>query len=85
LFIRYIFISKTNKSGSYWDSGSNWDIYPRINTKLAFFSLNKLGRIIKAQKDPLPMKCNKNVVYKISCKNCDATMLNKQRGNLTQG
>jgi len=37
----------------------------RINTKLAFFSSNKLGRIIKAQKNILPIKCNKNVVYAV--------------------
>jgi len=44
-----------------------------LKAKLAFFSLNKLGRIITAQKDTLPSKCNKNVVYKLSCKDCDAT------------
>jgi len=52
-----------------------------LKSNLVFFSLNKLGRIIKTQKDTLPTKYNKNVVYKLSCKDCH--MLNKQRGNLT--
>jgi len=34
--------------------------------------MNKLSEIIKAQKDPLPKLSNMNVVYKISCKICDA-------------
>jgi len=42
-----------------------------IKTKLAFFSNQKLDRIIRAQKDFLPTGLNKNVVYKLSCKNCD--------------
>jgi len=36
-------------------------------------SLNKLGRIIKAQKDTLSPGFNKNIVYKLSCKDCDIT------------
>jgi len=35
--------------------------------------MNKLSNLIKAQKDPLPASCKKNVVFKISCKDCDAT------------
>jgi len=41
--------------------------------KLAFFNLNKLRRFIKVHKDILPKESNKNVVYKIECKNCNAT------------
>jgi len=37
------------------------------NVKLAFFNLNKLDRIIKAQKDILPNYSKKSVVYKICC------------------
>jgi len=44
--------------------------------------LNKLGRIIKAQKDTLPTKCNKNVVYKLSCKNCDVTYVGQTKRKL---
>jgi len=43
------------------------------NVKLAFFSFNKLDGIIKAQKDILPNYSRKNVVYKICCKDCDAS------------
>ena len=39
---------------------------------LSFFSLNKLDRIIKAQKDVLSHDSKKNIVYKIKCKNCNA-------------
>ena len=35
--------------------------------------MNKLSNLIRAQKDPLPASCKKNVVFKISCKDCDAT------------
>jgi len=41
-----------------------------------------LGRVIKAQKDPLPIKCNKNVVYKLSCKDCDATYVGQTKRKL---
>jgi len=46
-----------------------------LKTKLAFFSLNKLGRMIKAQKDNVLTGCNKNVVYKLDCKNCDVAYI----------
>jgi len=49
------------------------NIIKNLNVKLSFYSLNKLDRIIKAQKDRLPDYSKKNVVYKISCKDCDAT------------
>jgi len=38
----------------------------------SYFSLNKLEYIIKGHKDALPMFCAKNVVYNISCNDCDA-------------
>jgi len=43
-----------------------------LDTRLSFYNLNKLGEIIKAHKDILPKLSNKNVVYKLCCKNCDA-------------
>jgi len=58
------------------------NISNRLKSKLAFFGLNKLGRIIKAQKDTLPIKCYKNVVYKLSCKNCDATYVGQTKRKL---
>jgi len=39
---------------------------------LSFFSMNKHNSLIKVHKDFLPKASNMNVVYKISCKNCDA-------------
>jgi len=50
-----------------------------LKSKLAFFSLNKLGRIIKAQKNTLPTECKKNVVYKLSCKDCDDTYVGQTK------
>jgi len=44
-----------------------------LNVKLYFFSLNKLERIIKTQKDCLPNYSRKNVMYEISCNDCNAT------------
>ncbi|XP_039311308.1 uncharacterized protein LOC120359073 [Solenopsis invicta] len=48
-------------------------ITKKLNVKLSFLSLNKLSRFIKVQKDVLPKNRKKNVVYKIMCKNCDAS------------
>ena len=49
------------------------NITKNFNVRLSFFSLNKLDGIIKAQKDVLPHDSKKNVVYKINCKNCNAS------------
>jgi len=46
-----------------------------IKAKLAFFSMNKLGRVIRTQKGSLPIGFNKNIVYKLNCKNSDATYI----------
>jgi len=54
------------------------NIASSIKAKLAFFNFNKLGRIIKAQKDTLSPGFNKNIVYKLSCKNCDVTYVDIQ-------
>jgi len=43
------------------------------NVRLAFYSRNKLDGIIRAQKDTLPIDSRKNVVYKIYCRECDAS------------
>jgi len=42
-------------------------------SRVSFYSMNKLGKLIKAQKDSLPKFSNMNVVYKINCKDCDAS------------
>ncbi|XP_011858857.1 PREDICTED: uncharacterized protein LOC105556380 [Vollenhovia emeryi] len=52
-----------------------------LNTSLSFTSMNKLSCVIKAYKDPLPKIAKKNVVYKISCKDCDASYVG-QTGRL---
>ena len=49
-------------------------INKNINVKLSFLSLNKLNKFIKVQKDTLPKFSNKNV-YKIPCKDCDASYI----------
>jgi len=54
-----------------------------LKTKLAFFSLQKLGRIIRAQKDFLPLGCVKNVIYKINCKDCEATYIGQTKRKLS--
>jgi len=49
--------------------------------KLAFHSLNKLSRYIKVHKDSLSNMQKKNVVYKICCKDCNASYV-EQTGRL---
>jgi len=49
---------------------------------MAYFSLHKLGRIIKAQKDTLQTVSNKNVVYRLNCKSCDVTYVGQTKRKL---
>jgi len=49
--------------------------------KLAYQSLNKLNKFIKVHKDPISNSHKKNVVYKISCNDCDASYVG-QTGRL---
>jgi len=44
-----------------------------LDTKTSYYSLNKLGTIIKGQKDSIPKSLQTNLVYKLSCRDCDAT------------
>jgi len=44
-------------------------------SRLSFFSTNKLNSLIKVHKGPLRKPSNMNVVYKISCKTCDASYM----------
>ncbi|KYQ58861.1 hypothetical protein ALC60_02132, partial [Trachymyrmex zeteki] len=51
--------------------------FKRLNSndiRVSFRSPNKIGKYIKVQKDKCPPPTSKrNVVYKISCNNCDAS------------
>jgi hypothetical protein len=49
------------------------NIFRNSDIKTAFFSLNKLRRFIKVQKDVLPVSSCKDVVYRISCRDCNAS------------
>ncbi|KYQ49832.1 hypothetical protein ALC60_11007 [Trachymyrmex zeteki] len=44
-----------------------------IEQRVSFFSLNKLNKFIKVHKDPSPNEEKRNIVYKINCKECDAS------------
>lgn len=43
------------------------------NVRTFYFSLNKLDKLIKGHKDPLPKALSMNVVYKIDCNDCNAS------------
>ncbi|KYN09170.1 hypothetical protein ALC57_18725 [Trachymyrmex cornetzi] len=43
------------------------------DVRASFHSPNKMGKYRKVQKDSLSKNSKNNVVYKISCENCDAT------------
>jgi len=60
--------------------------------KIAYFSLNKLGWVVRPQKDNLlvrpqkdnlPKDSNKNVVYRLRCKNCNASYVGQTKRRLT--
>ncbi|XP_071582148.1 uncharacterized protein [Temnothorax nylanderi] len=44
-----------------------------LKVKLSYFSMNKLNKFIRVHKDPLPNSSMRNIVYKINCKDCDAS------------
>jgi len=41
--------------------------------RITYFSLNRLKNIIKGHKDTFPITKTKNVIYKISCKDCETS------------
>ncbi|XP_018376461.1 PREDICTED: uncharacterized protein LOC108769774 [Trachymyrmex cornetzi] len=53
-----------------------------LNVKLSFFSLNKLNCFIKAQKDQVSSLLKRNVVYKISCSDCDVSYVGQTKRTL---
>jgi len=44
-----------------------------LDTGISYYSLNKLGNIIKRHKDNLPDTSKMNVVYKLNCVDCNAS------------
>jgi len=44
-----------------------------LNTKISYYSFNKLGTIIKGHKDNVPNLSQMNMIYRLSCKNCSVT------------
>jgi len=56
-------------------------IIKNLNVKLSF-CINRLERIVETQKDFLPNYSKKNVVYKISCKDCDANYVGQTKRKL---
>ncbi|XP_029674258.1 uncharacterized protein LOC115242254 [Formica exsecta] len=65
------------------------------NVILSYTALNKLHSTIKVHKDPLQRQSRMNIVYKISCKDCDAsyvgqtgrslkTRINEHRNHITR-
>lgn len=51
------------------------------NIVMSYTGLNNLHSLIRVHKDILPMQFHKNVVYRISCLNCDVFYVN-QTGRL---
>jgi len=49
---------------------------------IGYRCLNKLNQFIKTHKDREPRSSNNNVVYKISCKNCEATYVGQTKRQL---
>lgn len=47
--------------------------YRKLNYKPVYKGFDKLNKFIKTQKDIVPHNSKNNVVYRIKCKNCDAT------------
>jgi len=54
------------------------NIIKELETDVAFFSLNKLKYIVREYKDTLPRSSQKNVVYRLSCKDCNATYVGRK-------
>jgi len=50
--------------------------------RVAHYGVNKLRSIIKAHKDPLPNLCEKNMVYKLNCNNCETTYVGQTKRQL---
>jgi len=47
--------------------------------KLTYVGLNKLSKFIRVQKDKLSILSRSNVVYKINCKDCNASYVGQTK------
>lgn len=47
------------------------------SVKIPYFSVNKLNKFIKGHKDPLSKATLRNVIYKIDCKDCNASYVDQ--------
>jgi len=54
-----------------------------FHCKLAFFITNTLKSFIKRGKDKLELLSNQNVVYKISCDDCEASYVSQTKRKLS--
>ena len=52
-----------------------------FHCKLAFFIINTLKSFIKRGKDKLELLSNQNMVYKISCDDCEASYVGQIKEN----
>lgn len=54
----------------------------KTNLTIGYRCLNKLDRIIKVQKDKNNISSNSNVIYKINCKDCNASYVGQTKRQL---
>ena len=54
-----------------------------FHCKLAFFIINTLKSFIKREKDKLELLSNQNMVYKISCDDCEASYVGQTKRKLS--
>jgi len=57
-------------------------IINKPNHIIGYRCLNKLNKFVKIHKDKEPRSSNNNVIYKISCKNYDATYVGQTKKQL---
>jgi len=57
-------------------------IFYKSDILVGFHCLNKLNRVIKVQKDSNQPSKSSNVVYKINCKDCDASYVGQTKRQL---
>ena len=52
------------------------------NYSFGYRCLNKLNKFIKVQEDSIPLFDNSNIVYRLTCNNCDATYVGQSKRQL---